>query len=125
MFTARERDPTKMRERATEEGVLAEQALRRLTAGARKPGGGGSMSRGARGGGSKRDEERERVWRETVGEVLGDEEMDMIGGLDGSVDEERKKEIGRGAGALRVNFDRSHWRRGAGGSGGGSAGVRT
>lgn len=103
VFTDRERDPRKMRERATEEGILAEQALRRLTS-ARKP----AQSRGERG--TKRDEARAKIWLEVVGEMLGDEEEGMAGGLDGSVEEEK--------GGLRVNFERAHWRRGG-------PGVRT
>lgn len=92
-----------MRERATEEGILAEQALRRLTS-ARKP----AQSRGERG--TKRDEARAKIWLEVVGEMLGDEEEGIVGGLDGSVEDEK--------GGLRVNFERAHWRRGG-------PGVRT
>ncbi|GAB7351522.1 hypothetical protein MBLNU459_g2163t1 [Dothideomycetes sp. NU459] len=121
VFTARERDPRKMRERATEEGVLAEQALRRLTS-ANKP---GTRRRGDRA--SKRDEARDKVWRETVGDVLGGEgddgdndEHDAMAGLAGldGVAESRseEKDVLKKGGGLRVNFDRTHWRRGGGGA---------
>ncbi|KAJ9625753.1 hypothetical protein H2203_004515 [Taxawa tesnikishii (nom. ined.)] len=66
VFTEREKDPRKIRERATEEGILAEQALRKLTAANR------SRSRIGKGSSAK-DKKKEQLWQETMGELLNEE----------------------------------------------------
>lgn len=70
VFTDRENDPRKIREKATEEGILAEQSLRKLMA-AQKAGiqkqNVGKRKR------SKRMRESDKLWQEAMVDVLNDE----------------------------------------------------
>lgn len=70
VFTERENDPRKIREKATEEGILAEQSLRKLMA-AQKAGiqkqTAGKRKR------SKRMKESDRLWQEAMTDLLNEE----------------------------------------------------
>jgi transcription initiation factor TFIID subunit 8 len=70
VFTKRENDPRKIREKATEEGILAEQSLRKLMA-AQKAGiqkqNVGKRKR------SKRMEESNKLWQAAMTDLLDDE----------------------------------------------------
>ncbi|UPX12912.1 uncharacterized protein EKO05_0003445 [Ascochyta rabiei] len=70
VFTKRENDPRKIREKATEEGILAEQSLRKLMA-AQKAGiqkqTAGKRKR------SKRMKESDRLWQEAMTDLLKEE----------------------------------------------------
>lgn len=70
MFTDRENDPRKIREKATEEGISAEQSLRKLMA-AQKAGiqkqTAGKRKR------SKRMKESDRLWQEAMTDLLNEE----------------------------------------------------
>lgn len=134
-FTSRESDARKIRERATEEGILAEQALRKLT-GARVRG----AERGIRGAAVVKAKGREESWREALGDMLQEEgigaapapqdsamaglgfgeSMTSAFGMDGAGDAKGKdadplEALVKGGG-LSVNHDRGHWRRGAAGA---------
>ena len=117
VFTERERDARKIRERATQEGMLAEQALRRLTS-ANKP-----RTRGEK---TVLERTREQLWQDTLADVLGEEggEIDPTAdlALDNFGDEKSKQdqakvaesvELLRSGGGMVVNHDRNHWRRSA------------
>ena len=70
VFTNRENDPRKIREKATEEGILAEQSLRKLMA-AQKAGiqkqNAGKRKR------SKRMKESDKLWQEAMTDLLAEE----------------------------------------------------
>jgi transcription initiation factor TFIID subunit 8 len=70
VFTDRENDPRKIREKATEEGILAEQSLRKLMA-AQKTGiqkqNVGKRKR------SKRMKESDKLWQEAMTDLLEEE----------------------------------------------------
>lgn len=116
VFTEREKDPRKIRERATQEGILAEQALRKLTS-ANKP---RSMRQGKTA--SKADKMKEQLWQDTLAEILKDEggtqDADANMRLDDAADGlggERSKtaDMLKVGGGMVVNHDRAHWRQGA------------
>lgn len=73
IFTQRENDPRKIREKATEEGILAEQSLRKLMA-AQKAGLQGSKTRRHRK--SARMKESEALWQEAMKDVIREEEKE-------------------------------------------------
>jgi transcription initiation factor TFIID subunit 8 len=70
VFTKRENDPRKIREKATEEGILAEQSLRKLMA-AQKAGiqqqNAGKRKR------SRRMKESDKLWQDAMAGLVGDE----------------------------------------------------
>jgi transcription initiation factor TFIID subunit 8 len=72
VFTERENDPRKIRERATEEGILAEQSLRKLMA-AQKAGiqkqNVGKRKR------SRRMKESNKLWQAAMTDLLADEKQ--------------------------------------------------
>ena len=72
VFTDRENDPRKIREKATEEGILAEQSLRKLMA-AQKAGiqkrNVGKRKR------SKRMKESDKLWQEAMTDLIVDEKQ--------------------------------------------------
>lgn len=114
VFTEREKDPRKIRERATQEGILAEQALRKLTS-ANKPK--ALQDRMA----TQAEKKKEQLWQDTLADVLQDEgeqgegeglvEEASGGGIgDGKV---KAAELLKAGGGMMVNHDRGHWRRGA------------
>lgn len=70
VFTEREHDPRKIREKATEEGVLSEQSLRKLMAA--KKAGIQKQSAGKRKR-SKRMQESDKLWQEAMASLVEDE----------------------------------------------------
>ncbi|QIW94838.1 hypothetical protein AMS68_000356 [Peltaster fructicola] len=118
VWPTREKDSRKMREKATEEGMLAEQALRKLAAAAKA----GAVKAEARrrndlalsGPGKQRTVGTVRPKNEDIfGDLLHD-----IGGLDGAVDHEavsarqEKVEALEIREGLLVNSSASYWRGG-------------
>jgi hypothetical protein len=71
VYTNRENDPRKIREKATEEGILAEQSLRKLMA-AQKAGLQRNKARKQRK--SKRLKESEALWQEAMKDLINEEE---------------------------------------------------
>lgn len=83
VFSQREHDPMKIRERAMEEGVLAEKALRRLTAAQAAAATVDRAVPGRRGRGAAavKARKRDEVWGDVMGEMLEDDadERDSLG----------------------------------------------
>lgn len=110
-FTQREHDPRRIRERATDEGVMAENALRKLTA-----------ANKTRTRAQPTSKANHQLWQDTISDIMADEDMvtDADGDLklesfDGASDERgATAELMRTGGSLLVNYDRNHWRRGRG-----------
>ena len=118
-FTVRDKDPRKIRERATEEGRLGEEALRRLM-------GGGSGDTGIMAKKQVRDVKdlrarRDDLWKETIFAMSQTSEEESRGDLDRPIPgySELKAGISRdimlGKGWLgsTVNADRKYWRKSA------------
>ena len=114
VFTNREHDPRRIRERATDEGVMAEHALRRLTS-----------ANKTRSRAQTQDKAKDQLWQDTISDILADEappppsvdaDGDIKLGSFESVGTERAEtaELMRSGGGLLVNHDRGHWRRGRG-----------
>jgi transcription initiation factor TFIID subunit 8 len=117
IFTDREKDPRRIRERATDEGVQAEHALRKLTT--------ANKSRSRQ---PTVDKAKDKLWQDTIADLLEDDDhhpsttQDADGDirLDGFSDGYSSDkatimaDLVRGSGSLMVNHDRSHWRRGRG-----------
>ena len=101
-FVEREDDARKIRELATQEGIQAEQALRKLAA---KEGGKGRSRMVAR---AKDEEEWEAAMKEVEGGKPALNSMDF--GFDGAVDrsQEKREELSGGV----VNWERILWRKG-------------
>ncbi|KAF2231745.1 hypothetical protein EV356DRAFT_451474 [Viridothelium virens] len=134
IFSEREEDPRKIRERATEEGMEAERALRNLVAARNAGAAGRSQTRAVSG---KRGQGLEEVWKETVAAVVkGDEareeqsngradmhmdEIDLSFGFDGSADKKpptrnEKMTVPRKLdehGGMMVNYEKKYWRKAA------------
>jgi len=118
-YTKRELDATTIREHATQEGVLAEQALRKLMIASKK---GAQVGRRRGAGDYVFDTQRQRneeVWRETLAALAQGEgkvmDIDLDFGLDGVRESEGRKvaeQEEEEAGAV-VNYDWSFWRQGA------------
>jgi len=115
-YTEREVDVTKIREHATQEGVLAEQALRKLMIASKKWAQGGRR-RGA-GHLDAMRQRNEEVWRETLAALMPDGDggsggKDGAFGFDGVRERAgRAYEDDKDVGAV-VNYDRLFWRQGA------------
>jgi hypothetical protein len=120
VFPDRERDARKMREKATEEGMLAEQALRKLAAAHQSSAMNAEKRRShvLHGEGKMRDPSRPgrlavRAHEDTFTDVLrdlgGSEDVAMDMGLD-ETDGRDGVDIGMPEGVL-VNHDMNHWRR--------------
>lgn len=112
-----------MRERATQEGLLAEQALRKLAAAAKTGAMNVEKRRGSvlRGEGKARDpkssqragrREHEDTFADVLKDIGGsDEAMDL--GLDDAAETTKQGvDLGMPEG-VAVNYDMSHWRHGA------------
>ena len=125
VFTKREQDARKIRERATEEGILAERALRKLTS--------ARLGRGGRGtSGGDKAKVRDEHWRTAMADLLDDDQGadDTMSGtrndhaglgegsfaLDDLSDERENEKVDAvmRSGGLNVNHDTRHWRRGTG-----------
>ncbi|KAK8168202.1 transcription factor TFIID complex subunit 8 C-term-domain-containing protein [Phyllosticta citrichinensis] len=129
LYPNRETDPRKIRERAAQEGILAEQALRKLMAANR----GGSTKRAGSGASSDTVKDKpsipqaSEVWEEAMKEVMLEEaaKNNSAGGLEvDSLDpfstethaSGRQKNDENNAvvdAGLLVNYDQKYWRKGA------------
>ncbi|KAI5367484.1 Putative bromodomain associated domain, histone-fold, transcription factor TFIID, subunit 8 [Septoria linicola] len=120
VFPERERDARKMREKATEEGVLAEQALRKLAAAAKTSAMNAEKNRNnvLRGEGKLRGPAKAgtrngaRAHEDTFADMLkelggGDEAMDLASD---EAEARTGMDLGMPEGVV-VNHDMSHWRR--------------
>ncbi|KAI9663799.1 MAG: hypothetical protein M1821_007289 [Bathelium mastoideum] len=130
IFSEREEDPRKIRERATEEGMEAERALRRLVAARNASIVSRRQKKAARG---RKGRDVENAWKETVEAVArGDEkrekqangheetdEVDLNFGFDGAADEKprirrEEEEVSRKPdvnGGMMVNYEKKYWRK--------------
>jgi len=119
VFPEREKDARKMREKATEEGMMAEQALRKLAAAAKtgalkaeKRRSGVLSGHGrVRGGGTGRAESKEDAFADVLKDIGGLDESDRWGmdGANGA--REDGVDVGMPEGVI-VNHDMGHWRHG-------------
>jgi len=110
----REKDPRKIRERATQEGMVAEQALRKLAAAANKP-----RSR-LRRSDSTAEKNKQNIWQDALASVLSDDahgtsdSMGMnIDMANGTAESEGEGKATTGRNTMVINYDRAHWRKGA------------
>jgi len=116
VYPARETDPRKIRERATEEGIMAEQALRKLMAANKSGMKGKRFTRDRQG--SKRQQD-EQMWKETLEAAMLEDEAERRRhadngewGADGSADEKGTEGLKIDSGML-VNYEKKFWRKGA------------
>ncbi|OCL10775.1 hypothetical protein AOQ84DRAFT_288561 [Glonium stellatum] len=115
VYTEREKDPRKIRERATEEGILAEQALRKLMAASKS----GLQKRGGTRDKQSGQQKSEQMWAETMATVQQDEQasltrdMDIDFGYDGAADGKKTAAEEQLEGGVLVNYDRRYWRKAA------------
>lgn len=121
VYPQREKDPKKMREQATQEGMLAEQALRKLAAAAKTSAMNAEKRRNSvlsgegKARGPAKHKRRVRVHEDTFADVLKeigglDEAADL--GLDGKAEaNENGMDLGMPEG-IAVNHDMGHWRKG-------------
>jgi hypothetical protein len=118
VFAEREKDARKMREKATEEGMMAEQALRKLAAAAKA----GAMKAERRRsekiaaqGGNVRGRGRVRAKEDTFADVLkdlGDTDEAVELGVDGTDEQiQEGMDLGMPEGVI-VNHNMAHWRKG-------------
>lgn len=124
VFPARETDPRKIRERATQEGVLAEQALRKLAA-ARK-----NHAPQKRGGyaAKKSDAEvqKKKVWEDALASMVKEDQVEQRrfeerqlaeeGGMEVMFERppDRPVDTSEIDNGLLVNYDRKNWRKAPG-----------
>jgi transcription initiation factor TFIID subunit 8 len=119
VFPERERDARKMREKATQEGMLAEQALRRLATAAKAGALKAEEKRRKRSAEVLRGEGKARSRKgEGRGDIFADVLKDL-GGFDGAEDMEMDTDAGGQEGidvgmpeGVVVNCDMGHWRQG-------------
>ncbi|KAK4960714.1 hypothetical protein LTR66_012922 [Elasticomyces elasticus] len=125
VYAARERDPRKIRERAAQEGIHAEQLLRKLQAASktRVRGGrsAGKVHRPARPTGplkrKRKEVDQEDVWSQTLAETMKvdvelEDEIDVEFGEDGRVVTEARGKDTVLDEDMNVNYDRLGWRGG-------------
>jgi transcription initiation factor TFIID subunit 8 len=106
IYTKREGDARKIRELATEEGVLAERAMRKLMASA-------ALAKPAKGG--RHSEKDQEIWDQTLEAVLQmdenqrptEDEIEWPGETQTAASFDS---------AISVNYDRRYWRKAARGS---------
>jgi transcription initiation factor TFIID subunit 8 len=133
VYTSRESDPRKIREKATEEGILAEQSLRKLMA-AQKAGLQGNKARKQRR--SKRMKKSDALWQDAMNDLQADEEEreeierrrpqfsfdDEIDDVDEGWNNENetrpkprpeKKKKSNLPEGVHVNYDQKYWRKSA------------
>ena len=124
VYTQRENDPRKIREKATEEGIQAEQSLRKLMA-AQKAGMQGDKAQKQRR--SKRMKASDKLWKTAMEELLEEEEREETerrvfnDGFDDDEFEdnrdaqpkpEPRKRVNLDEG-VHVNYDQKFWRKSA------------
>jgi hypothetical protein len=119
VFIERIQGPRKIRERATEEGVLAEQALRKLMAASKA----GIQKKGAK---RKRNSQRQRsnqMWEAAMKALQGEEDntpknslsrdYDDFSGVRETQFESQKSKQEEKLEGMIVNYDRKNWRKAA------------
>lgn len=119
VFPERERDARKMREKATEEGMLAEQALRKLAAAHKMSAMNAERRRTSvlSGQGKSREPPRPRKAARSTDDTFSDLLKDLGGtdeGAETTMDETEAAKEGMDLGmpeGVMVNHDMSHWRR--------------
>lgn len=121
VYTQRERDPRKIRERATEEGVEAEKALRQLMSAGKLRSGRRKIGANEEEGSVRRNNETEEMWEQTMAAILQEDEkakksandMEIDFGSEGAALTKPKQVEAQddGGGMLLVNYDRKYWRR--------------
>ncbi|OJD34131.1 bromodomain associated protein [Diplodia corticola] len=116
VYSSRETDPRKIRERATQEGILAEQALRKLMAANRT----GSSRRRGKDTGVAGDKRRsppasKQMWEDAMREIIREDEMKrgdvIMGGMDDEQSGDKTNDFVVDTGLL-VNYDKKYWRKG-------------
>jgi transcription initiation factor TFIID subunit 8 len=109
IYTKRETDARKIRELATEEGVLAEKAMRKLMAGA-------ALSKPAMGGRSSRKDQM--MWEQTMEAVLqmDEDQQPAEDGIDWPGEHGKSQTAASLSTAIPVNYDRRFWRQSARGT---------
>lgn len=109
IYTKRETDARKIRELATEEGVLAEKAMRKLMAGA-------ALSKPALGGINSRKDQR--IWEQTMEAILqmDEDQPPSEDGIDWPGDSGKVQTAASLNTAIPVNYDRRFWRQSARGT---------
>lgn len=121
IVTQHELDARKIRERATEEGMLAESALRRLVA-AQKAGRDKMSDASRRHDQSTEGRRAENVWRDALQAVLAQDSEIAAGTVENQHEikmEDPKSangtysEVARSRHGFVVNYDRANWRHGA------------
>ncbi|GAM85631.1 hypothetical protein ANO11243_036380 [Dothideomycetidae sp. 11243] len=114
-IVAREKDPRKIRELAAQEGILAEQALRKLAAAANKP-----RSRLHRTE-SAAEKSKQAIWQDALAalaseeqstEMKAGEDVDMTDGADDGAANVKNGSKAADRSAMVINYDRAHWRKG-------------
>ena len=111
-FPDREKDPRKIRERATEEGRMGEEALRRLVGAASENGPIPKLESPSKG--MSMHKRRDQLWRETM-QILASRYKNSLEGME--KDREREGNSGeplKGSSRVSsaVNADRRFWRKG-------------
>lgn len=130
VFTERENDPRKIREKATEEGILAEQSLRKLMV-AQKKGIQKTNDRVGKRKRSKRMTDSDKLWEEAMKEIRDDEDAraEAMNRFDDDMDEDTWNHEPRAPlkakanpdrkinlEGVHVNYDQKFWRKSARGS---------
>ena len=118
VFPEREKDARKMREKATQEGMMAEQALRKLAAAAKAGALKAEKKRSnalsghgkIRGGVVGRIESREDAFADVLKEIGGLDELEDLG-MDTNEAREDGIDVGMPEGVV-VNYEMGHWRHG-------------
>lgn len=109
IYTKRETDARKIRELATEEGVLAEKAMRKLMAGA-------ALSKPAIGGRSSWKDQM--IWEQTMDAILqmDEDQQPAEDGIDWPGEHGKAETALSLSSAIPVNYDRRFWRQSARGT---------
>ncbi|WPH01247.1 Hypothetical protein R9X50_00408400 [Acrodontium crateriforme] len=121
VFAERETDARKMREKATQEGMMAEQALRKLAAAAKSGALKAEKRRTnalsgpgkARGRKARQVEKAEDIFSDVLKEVGGSEDVEEANMLNPAETVDSGVDPGMPEGVV-VNYDMGHWRRGRG-----------
>lgn len=121
VYSSRETDPRKIRERATQEGILAEQALRKLMAanrtGSTRKRAGPKDGGGAGDAGKRKSPPASRqMWEDAMRDVIREDEMKrgdvIMGGMQDEQGGDKVNDFVVDTGLL-VNYDKKYWRKGA------------
>ncbi len=112
-FPEREKDPRRIRERATEEGRMGEEALRRLVGAGSDSGPASGLELGVKTRSMRRG--RDELWRETM-QILSLRDNDAVKSIENNQPREghQKEEPPKGTSRISstVNADKRFWRKG-------------